>query len=221
MIHHRPEFPARIMTITLQGAAVPFARTLRFNPDLPCGDLMNRICVALGRYPAPGAVVHRDGAYTGHDGAHFPHPDLDESPLCGTLPAGPDSFEFVLDRLRGWVFDVRVREEHDHPVPLSEDVEADEGPLLPRPAMSLTEYNAVMRARGGEYLPPDVERAVAEDGLFDLMDPEVAAPPGDDGALHGGGAPRAAVRIAGRRTAHAGEAGPAGSDEVDPAGRRR
>lgn len=176
MIHHRPEFPARIMTITLQGAAVPFARTLRFNPDLPCGDLMNRICVALGRYPAPGAVVHRDGAYTGRDGAHFPHPDLDESPLCGTLPAGPDSFEFVLDRLRGWVFDVRVREEHDHPVPLSEDVEADEGPLLPRPAMSLTEYNAVMRARGGQYLPPDVERAVAEDGLFDLMDPEVAAP---------------------------------------------
>src|SRR5690606_35449984 len=68
MIHHRPEFPARIMTITLQGAAVPFVRTLRFNPDLPCGDLMNRICVALGRYPAPGAVVHRDGAYTGHDG---------------------------------------------------------------------------------------------------------------------------------------------------------
>lgn len=164
-------------TITLQGAHTPFVRRMSVTPFMTGEELINRACITLGRYRTPDAVLlHHDGVYAGHPQSHFRHPELDGSRMRNSLLPDFRRMELILSRLRGWVFDIEIGETDGRvDDPWGVDV-AEPEPLLPNPAMSLPEYNAVMQARSGDPLSPDVERAVIVDDLLDLMHPEVPDP---------------------------------------------
>ena len=175
-MHISPFSHELFATITLQGAHTPFVRHMPVDPFMTGEELVNRICITVGRYPTPDAVLHHDGNYAGHAQSHFRHQDLDESRMRNPLLPSFRRMELILSRLKGWVFDVEIVEADTHFADPYGTGPTDPEPLLPNPAMSLAEYNAVMRARSGDPLPPDVERAVIVDELLDLMHPEVPDP---------------------------------------------
>lgn len=163
------------VTMTLKGAEHRLVRTLTVRDTMTVEELMDRMCIALGRYPNPDAILRIDGRYLGREAHHFEHPRLSEELLHGPVPDHLQDAEFILNRLDGWVFriDILSDEYRDKDVPA---ILKDTVPLLPGPQLRLAEYNAVQMARHGEPLPPDLERAIIIEALIGLMTPELPDP---------------------------------------------
>lgn len=165
----------RTATLQLRGADHAFLRTLTFRDDMTGEELLDRLCIALGRFPVPDALWEVDGSYHGRLAAHFEHRDLSDDLFTAPLPGHVREARFILNRLDGWVFDVRFHDDvpgiGSGPVFLR-----DTTPLLPGPKLRLNEYTAVEASRRGGHLPPDLERTIIVDALHGLMTPEISDP---------------------------------------------
>ncbi|MDO5511962.1 hypothetical protein [Corynebacterium sp.] len=167
----------RTATLTLTGAARPFHRTLTFRSDLTGDEVLDRLCLTLGRFPTPDALLRVGDTYWAREAYHFDHPDLSDTFITRPLPADLREMEFLLHRTDGWIFHVEFSDDADLPW-LSQDdlppvVVRDTTPLLPGPKLRLAEYNAVTLAHDNLPLPPDLERMIVVDALEGLMTPEV------------------------------------------------
>ncbi len=163
------------VTMTLKGTQHRLVRTLTVRDDMTAEELLDRMCIALGRYPSPDAILRIGGSYHGREAHHFEHPQLTEGLLHLPVPEHLQDAEFILSRLDGWVFriDILSDEYRDGDTPA---VLKDTTPLLPGPKLRLMEYDAVRMAQNGEPLPPDLERAVIIDALIGLMTPDIPDP---------------------------------------------
>jgi hypothetical protein len=166
----------RTMTITLRDAHRPFERNLAFTADMPVEELIDRMCIALGRYPTPDAVLQVGDSYIGRGAYHFNHPDLRAELMQERLPAEPGAMTLILDRLGGWILDITLGDSPAWPQEEPRMQLTDTVPLLPGPQIRLPEFNAVAMVDSGRALPPDLERAVIVDALLEHMDPEIPDP---------------------------------------------
>lgn len=166
----------RTMTLTLRGAHRVFERNLAFAADMRIDELIDRTCIALGRYPTPGAVLRVDGTYIGRGTHHFSHPELRAELMQEPLPVEPGRMQLILDRLGGWVFDITLDDRSAwYPEPIRMQL-TDTVPLLPGPQIRLPEFNAVAMVDTGHPLPPDLERTIIVDALLEHMVAEVPEP---------------------------------------------
>ncbi|MCS5479557.1 hypothetical protein NYP18_07790 [Corynebacterium sp. YIM 101645] len=166
----------RTMTLTLRGARRPFRRNLAFAADMPVEELLDRTCIALGRYPTPDAVFRMSGTFIGRGAYHFSHPNLRAELMQEPLAVEPGRMQLILDRLGGWIFDITVDENPAWSLePIRMEL-TDTVPLLPGPQIRLPEFNAVMMVNAGDPLPPDLERAIIVDALLEHMAAEVPDP---------------------------------------------
>lgn len=166
----------RTMTITLRDAHRPFERNLAFAADMPVEELIDRMCIALGRCPTPDAVLRVGDSYIGRGAYHFSHPDLRTELMQERLPVKPGAMTLILDRLGGWILDITLGDSTVWPWEKPRMQLTDTVPLLPGPQIRLPEFNAVAMVDSGRALPPDLERAVIVDALLDHMDPEIPDP---------------------------------------------
>ncbi|MDO5669593.1 MAG: hypothetical protein Q4G50_06280 [Corynebacterium sp.] len=166
----------RTLTMTLKGAERPFVRSLTFRHDITGDELLDRLCLALGRYPTPDALFRVGETYHARRAYHFDHPDLSDEWITGPLPEDVHELEFLLHRTDGWIFRLDIVEDHSPfwdneqpPILLN-----DTTPLLPGPKLRLAEFNALTLAHDERPLPPDLERMIIVDALEGLLVPEVA-----------------------------------------------
>ncbi|GAB3701261.1 hypothetical protein GCM10027595_15900 [Corynebacterium nasicanis] len=164
--------------MTLKGAERTFLRSLTVRGDMTGDEVLDRMCLALGRYPTPDALLRVGGTYHGRQAYHFAHPDLSDELITGPLPDHLHEMEFLLHRTDGWIFHVKIIEERYPAWSRGEEkapiILRDTIPLLPGPKLRLAEYNAMTLARDDRPLPPDLERMIVVDALEGLMIPEVA-----------------------------------------------
>lgn len=168
----------RKLTMTLQGAQHPFIRTLTVHEDMTGDELLDRMCLTLGRYPTPDALLKVGETYHARQAYHFEHPDLSDEFITGPLPVELHEMEMILHRADGWIFHVDIDGDErgyweltgEEPPFILRDTE----PLLPGPKLRLAEYNALTLAHDNRPLPPDLERMIVVDALEGLMTPEVA-----------------------------------------------
>lgn len=166
----------RTITLTLRDAHRPFIRNLAFAADMPAGELIDRTCIALGRYPTPDAVLRVDGTYIGRGAYHFSHPDLQPELMQEPLPEQPQQVQLILDRLGGWIFDITLHANPSWPLEPARMELTDTVPLLPGPQVRLPEFNAVAMLDNGAPLPPDLERTIIVDALLEHMGPQIPDP---------------------------------------------
>lgn len=160
------------ITLTLQDSHRPFVRSLDVATDLAGEEISNLICLALGRYPTPDALLKLDGTYHGNPVHHFAHPDLSDECWAGPLPPRILEAELILGRLDGWVFRLSFAAS-SHWEGTEDAYLRDTAPLLPGHRIRLPEFNAVQRVRANDPLPPDLERSIIVEALLDHMDPDL------------------------------------------------
>lgn len=168
----------RTLTLSLMGAERTFLRTLTFRADMSGDELLDRLCIALGRFPTAGTLLRVGDTYHGRAAHHFKNEQLRDDYISGPLPYELQEAEFILDRADGWIFRVEFIEDQSPPHFLHPETHPpvylrDNVPLLPDPRMRLPEYNAMTMAQAGLHLPPDLERMIIVDALPGLMIPEV------------------------------------------------
>ncbi len=168
----------RTLTMTLTGAERPFVRSLTFRDDMTGDELLDRLCLALGRYPTPDALFRAGDTYHARHAYHFDHPDLHDEIITGPLPEELYGIDFLLHRTDGWIFRLDIVDEHSpHWARDGEQppvILRDTTPLLPGPKLRLPEFNALTLAHDDRPLPPDLERMIVVDALEGLLTPEVA-----------------------------------------------